>query len=90
MVTAQAVVYRKLYPKDSMKVKGLVSTHPTANYSLPDAPNLQVGMIWSLDIIHSAMIWTAAWKYLIGYLGLQQGTIDKIHWSVEQLPPDIG
>ena len=89
MVTAQAVVYRKLYPKDSMKVKGLVSTRP-ADYALPDAPIFQVGMIWSLDIIHSAMIWTAAWKYLIGYLGLQQGTIDKIHWSVEQLPPDIG
>ncbi|KAL1725462.1 hypothetical protein EV714DRAFT_255770 [Schizophyllum commune] len=64
MVTAQAVVYRKLYPKDSMKVKSLV------------------GMIWSLDIIHSAMIWTAAWRYLIGYLGHQQGTIDRIHWSI--------
>ncbi|KAL1679454.1 hypothetical protein EV122DRAFT_263714 [Schizophyllum commune] len=64
MVTAQAVVYRKLYPKDSMKVKSLV------------------GMIWSLDIIHSAMIWTAAWRYLIGYLGHQQGTIDRIHWLI--------
>lgn len=64
MVTAQSVVYRKLYPKDGRTIKSLVA------------------VIWFLDTVHSAMVWTAAWNYLINYLARDDGEIDTIHWSI--------
>jgi len=54
IVTAQCIVYFKLFPQDRDFLKGLVL------------------VVWVLDTIHTSLVWSAMWDYMVTNFGNPQ------------------
>ncbi|KAJ3858351.1 hypothetical protein EV359DRAFT_52294 [Lentinula novae-zelandiae] len=70
-VSVQCVVYYRLYPQESERLRELVSANE---------------YLWLLDLVHSAFIGASLYQYFVAWFG-EESQIDVIPWSVAVREP---